>query len=127
MNIRSLRPNFNNFMASIHCIIDQIKIIVLVETNINDSENNFYTIPGFNSTFKNRQDKGGGGVAVYIKEHIPYNNILTTTAEFELLNINIQTNEEISLLSIYRPPSLNPNAFIRELDELLHTVKKNVT
>lgn len=124
MNIRSLRTNFNSFMASIYNIIDKIKIIILVETNINDNENNFYVIPGFNSTFFNRPDKGGGGIAVYIKESIAYKNISTKTTAFEVLNITLKTKDEISLIAIYRPPSPNLNTFFEELEELLKTIKK---
>lgn len=54
MNIRSLRLNFSNFLATIGKIIQDIKIIVLVETNITNDENSLYTIDGFNSTFFNR-------------------------------------------------------------------------
>lgn len=124
MNIRSLRANFNSLIASINCIIDQIKIIVLVETNINDDENNLYNIPGFNATFFNRPVKRGGGVAVFIKNNIAYNNITINTTSYEILKINILTEEQISLLAIYRPPSHNPHEFIRELDDILKTVKK---
>lgn len=53
MNIRSLRKNFNIFLANINKIIANIKIIILVETNIVDDENQFYTITNFNSVFLN--------------------------------------------------------------------------
>ena len=51
LNIRSLRLHINPFLVLENNIISQIKFIILVETNINDSENNFYNIKGFNSIF----------------------------------------------------------------------------
>lgn len=50
-NIRSLRLNFNSFILSLNQIINKIKFIILVETNISDSENSLYNINGFNSVF----------------------------------------------------------------------------
>lgn len=124
LNIRSLRTNFNSFLASINNIINRIKIIVLVETNINDNESPFYGINGFTATFLNRSNRSGGGVAVYIKENILHTTISVKTNSFETLHINIQTTENISLLAIYRPPSLSVSKFITELDDLLRKIKK---
>lgn len=44
MNIRSLRLNFTTFLVSINKIINTIKFIILVETNITNNENNMYNI-----------------------------------------------------------------------------------
>lgn len=125
LNIRSLRTNFNNLLALIHGIINHIEIIVLVETNLNDDETPFYGINGFNSVFICRQGKGGGGVAVYIKENIIFTKISVETKSFESIHINIQNNESFSLFAIYRPPSPTVSNFIKELDTLINTVNKH--
>lgn len=65
---------------------------MLVETNICNSENNIYNKNGFNSSFLNREDKGGG-IVVYIKENINYAEISINTNSFESLQINININE----------------------------------
>lgn len=44
MNIRSLRLNFTTFLVSINKIINTIKFIILIETNITNNENNMYNI-----------------------------------------------------------------------------------
>lgn len=124
LNIRSLRTNFNSFLATIHGVLDKIKIIVLVETNIKDEEIPFYGINGFNTTFINRENRGGGGIAVYIKENIKHTNVSVNSISFETIQINIETKETVTLFAIYRPPSLNVSTFIHELDELLKTIKK---
>lgn len=103
-NIRSLRLNFTSFLTSINNIINNIKCIILVETNITDSENNFYNINGFNSVFVNRKSRGGG-IAVYIAEHIAFTNISINSNFCEIIQIDLNIdNKNISLLSIYRPP-----------------------
>lgn len=124
MNIRSLRLNFSNFLATIGKIIQDIKIIVLVETNITNDENSLYTIDGFNSTFFNR-DGRGGGIAVYVKDGIKFDQIVTRTHSFELIQLNLHIgNKEICLFALYRPPHLNVREFITELDTMVNNLKK---
>lgn len=124
MNIRSLRLNFSTFLASINKLINQINIIVLVETNITDQENRFYNIKGFYSIFLNRENRGGG-VAVYIAENLNFNQISLNINSFEAILIDININNNItSLLSIYRPPSANIPQFIKELETVIKTIKR---
>lgn len=124
MNIRSLRLNFSTFLASINKLINQINIIVLVETNITDQENRFYNIKGFYSIFLNRENRGGG-VVVYIAENLNFNQISLNINSFEAILIDININNNItSLLSIYRPPSANIPQFIKELETVIKTIKR---
>lgn len=124
MNIRSLRLNFSTFLTTINNIINQIKVIVLVETNITDDENRFYNIEGFNSIFLNRGSRGGG-VAVYIAENLFFTKTSLNTNSFEIIQIVININNKTtSLLSLYRPPSANILMFIKELDEIINNIKK---
>lgn len=104
LNIRSLRRNFTSLLVRINKIIKKIKLIILVETNINNIENSLYNIPGFNSIFLNREGKGGG-IAIYIKENIDYVQISLNSNSFEIMQIDVKINNHItSLLSVYRPP-----------------------
>lgn len=125
MNIRSLRKNFNIFLANINKIIANIKIIILVETNIVDDENQFYTITNFNSVFLNRNGKGGG-IAVYVKENINFTTTHINTTYFETIQIDLSIdNNIITLFPIYRPPRHNTNMFINELEQIINTIHKN--
>lgn len=122
MNIRSLRLNFNTFLVSIAKIINKIKIIILVETNISNNENNIYSIKGFYSIFVNREGKGGG-VAIYIKENLNYSQISLETKSFESIQTDINiNNKNISLLSIYRPPDKKVSEFIKELEIIISKI-----
>lgn len=114
MNIRSLRKNFNIFLANINKIIANINIIILVETNIVDDENQFYTITNFNSVFLNRNGKGGG-IAVYVKENINFTTTHINTTYFETIQIDLSIdNNIITLFPIYRPPRLNTNMYVHK-------------
>lgn len=124
MNIRSLRKNFNTFIAHIHKIIHFIKVIILVETNITDNENNFYSIKNFNSIFLNREGNGGG-IAVYIKENINFTTNNLNTQNFESLHIDLTIGTDLlTLLPIYRPPRTNIKLFINELEENINQFHK---
>ena len=124
MNIRSLRLNFSSFLVSINKIINKIKLIVLVETNISNNENNIYNIQGFNSVFLNREGKGGG-IVVYIKENINYTQLSSNPNSFELLQIDVNiNNKNISLLPIYRPPDQKVTEFIQELETIITKINK---
>ena len=56
LNIRSLRKNFDQLIVSLNDILENIDVIILVETNISDEENDLYKINGFKSDFLNRID-----------------------------------------------------------------------
>lgn len=70
MNIRSLRSHFSVFLASIHHIINEIKVIILAETNISDDENGLYRINDFNAIFLNRKDNEGNNKGVGVSRCI---------------------------------------------------------
>lgn len=118
LNIRSLRKNFNNFIASINPIMNKIDLIILVETNITDNETSLYTIKGFHSEFKNRETRRGGGIAIYVKNSLTYEAKYTQTLTFESLAVNLQIEKKtVSVIAIYRPPACsNIQGYITELN-----------
>lgn len=127
MNIRSLRKNFIPLLAAIDKILHKIKIIILVETNITDTENNFYTINGYNSVFQNREGRGGG-IAVYINKSIEFTTIPLNTKHCESLRIDVLIDDNIvTLLSLYRPPNQNVNLFTEEIEQCINTISKKQT
>lgn len=124
MNIRSLRLNFTPLVASLHKIINNINLILLVETNITNEEQHTYNIKGFISYFCNR-DSRGGGVAVFIRENVIHTRLSLNTISFEAIQINITNKHKtLSLFTIYRPPKNNVNEFIIELDKTINMINK---
>lgn len=128
LNIRSLRKNFTTFISQINNIINKIHLIILTETNIVDDENNFYSLHGFNSTFLNREGRGGG-IAVYVKENINFKTTNINTDSYETLRIDInKNNKTTTVIPIYRPPHQNINTFTNELDLSISNInRKNTT
>lgn len=117
LNIRSLRKNFNNFLIEIKEILDEIDIIILVETNISDDERDFYKIEGFSSEHRNREMRRGGGIAIYLKTSIGYEVEFPDSSSYESMLIKMKINGQIlSILAVYRPPGkTNIQTYISEI------------
>lgn len=98
LNIRSLRKNFSQFLATINKIANKINIVVLVETNVRDNKNNFCKITGFKSLTTNREGRRGG-IAIYIKENINY-SLITTAAETMQIGITLMAKQFLLFLFI---------------------------
>ena len=125
LNLRSLRRCFYNFQTSIKEILDDINIIILVETNITDDEISFYKIQGFDSYFQIRTCRRGGGVALYIKSNIKHEILYPEDNAFEsivaVLNLG---GLVVPVVAIYRPPALtNISTYINNLSNLIDNQK----
>lgn len=124
LNIRSLRKNFVTLMSLMKKTINKLQILILTETNISDAETQYYNISGYNASFINRKDKGGG-IAMYINDKLNYHNIAINTQSFESIRIDIKNSDNlISVISVYRPPKQNVTAFIKELDQVISNISK---
>lgn len=125
LNIRSLKKNFNEFQVGINRIADDLDLIMFVETNISDYENNLFQINGFHAEFKNRPNKRGGGIAVFINQKVAYSIKSMDFESFEIMALTITKHSiETTMLIIYRPPRLtNCTAFLKELNKLINTFR----
>lgn len=112
----SLRKNWDVFCATVSPILNYVDIIVLVEINKKKEENSLYCLDGFCSEFTNRDKRKGGGIAMYIKNHMNYERLNIETAAYENLTVKINSNRKEKIVSgIYRPPNHTENEFIEEL------------
>lgn len=124
LNIRSLRKNWDLFLCNINKIIRFVKIIILVETNICDDENRLYQLDGFNTEFINRQNRNGGGIAMYVRKEIAYERIDYETTYYENIQIQIKGKKEWTILAIYRPPKLSEANFIEEMENQMNSINR---
>lgn len=122
-NIRSCKSNFNTFLTEIKNHMKTSNLIILTETNLKNEENALFFINNYNAEYVNRKNRRGGGIAVFIKDHLKYEviNEYVIPDSFETLIIKIELYKRpIILICIYRPPSLtNINIFCRELESLI--------
>lgn len=122
LNIRSLRKNFNSLLVATKDLLGKVDFILLVETNITDSESKLYGIPGYNFEFINRNKKQGGGIGVYIRQNIAYDVHIPRVDTFESIIINVKHNTiDLSILCMYRPPGLTSGIIFRDdLSEVIN-------
>lgn len=121
VNIRSIRKNWSEFEAILQPVNGNFDIIVLTEISyVHEGEN--YKLNGYDTFFKARINKRGGGIALFIKntfEFIEINNNFVNFEAFQGTVSGISGMSSLDLLAIYRPPSSNKSLFIEELDNFL--------
>lgn len=125
LNIRSINKHFDEFYCSIQNSLPKIDILILSEINLKECDyigyEHMYDIQGYIKIYKGRKDKKGGGLMIYIREEFNYEifNVETFYCESVLFSVKCNTNIEIRLLALYRPPASNVNLFINELEKTL--------
>ena len=95
-----------------------------IDQNIADHE---ISIDGYNCVKKNR-NRHGGGVLVYIREGIAYNEITDLTgSQVESVWISIKSKRHSLAIGVmYRPPSSNTEYFQNMLDQIENVLSLNV-
>lgn len=100
-------------------------ILVLVETWLFESEIPFYNIDGYSAVHSCRNTRGGGA-AIYIKKSIKYSKVDCSDSDKEFNWVCISFGKSnVKLSAIYRPPSLNGNIFLDDLEDILNRYNTN--
>ena len=119
-NIRSIPQNLNKLTAYLHMLPIEFSIIGISETWLTENSVGCYHIPGYNSEHLYRNSRRGGGVSIFIKNDIKYKR----RADLDIINDNIEaifieirseefdTNKNIIIGVIYRPPNTDLQNFI---------------
>ena len=111
INIRSLMKNFNAFVSFMNSIDNyQFTFIAITETWLNDlSPFNTLQIDGYKLLYKNRSNKRGGGVALFIKENFHANiradlsELMNDSAETLFVEVENSKIRNTVVGVIYRP------------------------
>ena len=84
-----------------------LSVIAISETKLDDNiQDSVFTIPGYNVEYKHRTRKGGG-VALYIRDDIPYvraSKLESKELEHVSVDVTVKT-KKFNISVIYRPPS----------------------
>ena len=118
ININSIRYKFEQLKL---CIKDNIDILIIQETKIDESfPTNKFRIDGFNPPYRRDRTAMGGGLMVYIREHIPA-KILKISDEIEGIFIELNMKGTKWLLScIYNPNGQCSREFFIHLENELN-------
>ena len=105
-NAQSIRNKMTHFRAMLAS--EELDIIGITETWINEKTRDFigeYDIPGYKLFKKDRLTKKGGGVLLYVRNHLNPTECKIET-EYEVTGANINTlGNNMKILVIYRPPN----------------------
>ena len=72
INIRSIRANLQNFESYLQLLNIEFSVIGITENWLDDISCLLYTIPNYNFIENHRKNKSGGGVAIFLRDGIPY-------------------------------------------------------
>lgn len=114
MNIRSLSPKSEEVH---HLLINSnLDFLGLTESWLHkNSPSAVLHVPGYNIFRRDRCEGRGGGVMIYIKDHINCQQICWPfDHDLECIGVNILLSPEMSfvLIVVYRPPSSNNDFYI---------------
>jgi Reverse transcriptase (RNA-dependent DNA polymerase) len=123
LNARSM----NKKIDEIKYINDKIGVadaICISETWLKADNENSQSIKNYEGIFANRTSRIGGGAAIFVKKSITYERKLCFCDEVNsIVKIKLKTNEEnINLISVYRPPYSNVTLvsdFLCKFEEIL--------
>ena len=131
-NCRSLKKNFDSIDNLLHGCSSKFSVIALSETWMNDANGDcfsLYELPGYKAHNVNRQNKKGGGTALYVKSELDHTFIheLSYTVEncFEVVTVEIKLKNHPNIVAVclYRPPDVNMKVFLDNLSSFLNKLK----
>lgn len=132
VNCRSLKSNFQFLKEFIGSLEKHLDIITVTETWLTENENlNEYVLNDYNFVYKNRKNKRGGGVGIFISNSLKFSAIDSMTEVvdnlFECITVEliIEKGKNILLSCIYRSPGTCLHTFIEHFEKLFSWVKNN--
>jgi Reverse transcriptase (RNA-dependent DNA polymerase)/Endonuclease-reverse transcriptase len=119
LNIRSIFANFRSFQVTFSDNILKTDILILSEVNCKEHDVNKFKINGFKIFSKTREEGRGGGLLIYVKSSF---NVKQVNCNFTFAeSLGLKINNEITVIAIYRKPSLSKVKFVDELNEYLRS------
>lgn len=114
INAQSVPAHHSDLLFSFNC--NTVDAILISESFLKPSlPSNLFTLPGFNLIRNDRTGKGGGGVAIYLRNDLSYKIIEASCSQYsesaEYLFIEVRFNFSKVLLAVFYSPSLHINYF----------------
>lgn len=131
MNIRSVPKHIDEFLLYLTNLNHNFSVIGLTETWLSDTNVDLGNLDGYSHDHFCRQNKTGGGVSLYVKDHLKYerrrdletHNSCIETVIIELDKDLLEFNKNVIIAVIYRPPNTDMAVFNESMDKLLSVIK----
>ena len=125
ISARSLKKNISNIHQYLELTGDSFSVIGITETWLKDINDPLIKIPCYSMEGFCRQNKRGGGVALYIKEEYNYtirsDLCSTDTLSIETCFIEVEnsTTSNIIIEVVYKPPDVPCYKFTEVFNDIL--------
>ena len=130
-NIRSIPKNLYDLELFLSGLRIRFTVMAFSETWLNSTNHLLYNIEGYNVESAYRSCRRGGGVSLYIRQHIVYAprtdlDIFDDIMESKFIEIDkevINQKRNVVIGVIYRPPNGNVEQFTLQLSGILDQIK----
>ena len=120
LNINSIRNKFDQLK---YLIKDNVDILVITETKIDDSfPEGQFKMDGFAIPFRLDRNCNGGGILIYVREDIPCKQLTKHTFPGDIEGVFVEINLRKTkwlLFGTYHPPSQSDNYYFDSLTKAL--------
>lgn len=109
LNARSIRAgdSFDKIREHIDSLVN-VHILCLVETWLQDGDNDFFAITGYKAIHHIRKTSRGGGISIYIKNSVNYLSCDLIGESVQMVTMKFQfANKYINLVTVYNPSALS--------------------
>lgn len=112
---------FDNIKEFLAVYSGEIDIVVIGETWVKDDRRQLYSIDGYKSTFSCRPESLGGGLAVFVRQSLIYDEILNEhICGFHHIHLRLAMNgSHFDVHAMYRPPSFDVAQYLSTLETVL--------
>ena len=134
-NVRSAQSNMDALTIVLSELEHDFTIVGISETWLSEQNIDLYSMPRYNAFHSCRRNRRGGGVALYVKNHVSASrrpefclNVDHLESVFvELKNVNHQSSHEnpttrFILGVVYRPPNTCVAEFLNSMQEILQVI-----
>ena len=130
INIDGNASNFDTLLATLMAINHKFTIIGIAETNVDSSQKDLHTIPGYASIFQDKipGKKKGSGIAMYMLNSLNFSkcseySYITADIESLFLAVNNDSNSSTTIVgTVYCPP----NGDLAKFNELLGNIMSDL-
>lgn len=127
-NSRSMYTNYNEIQDYLQTFKYPFSVIAISETWFNENKGINFEMEDYDLTYTNRQNKMGGGVALYVHKTIKYSILQSMSIAvdnvMECLTIEIinEKKKNIIISCVYRSPGSSINIFNEWVEKLFSAV-----
>ena len=131
LNIRSVPKHFDDFLVYLKTIKLVPSVIGLSETWLTEQNSDLYSIDDYNFVSKNRTNKRGGGVGLFVRSSLDHTMMkdhsvfIEGVMETVFVKIKLTTTKSLIVGNVYRPPNSDYSMFSATLESLLEEILRD--